>query len=178
PSLRPFEYDPPDLNMEVVRLIKVLPRDDHGLIQVKMRHSDKLTHYRCLSYMWGQDPAVHHILLNGRVFSARRNLLEFLTFAGQRYANQPLWIDAMCIDQRNLAERSQQVRQMATIYGNAQEVLVWLGKSVRLDGIIEWVQQSHTVEENSRLDKICSNPYWTRAWIAQEILLQANVTIV
>lgn len=38
-----------------------------------------------------------------------------------------MWIDALCIDQRNVEERNQQVRQKDQIYSRAAGVLVWLG---------------------------------------------------
>jgi hypothetical protein len=38
-----------------------------------------------------------------------------------------IWIDALCIDQSNLDERSQQVSLMGRIYAQAQTVSVWLG---------------------------------------------------
>ncbi|KAK4452626.1 hypothetical protein QBC34DRAFT_492166 [Podospora aff. communis PSN243] len=38
-----------------------------------------------------------------------------------------LWVDALCIDQNNLAEKSLQVGMMDSIYGTAERVLVWLG---------------------------------------------------
>jgi len=38
-----------------------------------------------------------------------------------------LWIDALCIDQENVTERSHQVNLMGTIYKSAKRVLVWLG---------------------------------------------------
>jgi hypothetical protein len=40
-----------------------------------------------------------------------------------------LWIDAICIDQRNLAERNEQVRQICLVHGIASTVLVWLGEA-------------------------------------------------
>jgi hypothetical protein len=38
-----------------------------------------------------------------------------------------IWIDAICIDQDNLAERSGQVKIMDQIYRAADAVLIWLG---------------------------------------------------
>ncbi|KAL9584240.1 MAG: hypothetical protein Q9212_002244 [Teloschistes hypoglaucus] len=38
-----------------------------------------------------------------------------------------LWIDAICINQQNFAERGAQVAMMGSIYANASQVLVWLG---------------------------------------------------
>lgn len=39
------------------------------------------------------------------------------------------WIDAICINQADLEERSAQVRIMPQIYGQAQSVLIWLGNT-------------------------------------------------
>jgi hypothetical protein len=38
-----------------------------------------------------------------------------------------LWIDAICVNQEDLEERSSQVRRMAWIYSKAKRVIVWLG---------------------------------------------------
>ena len=40
----------------------------------------------------------------------------------------PIWIDAICINQSNNEEKSQQVAMMGEIYSGAAEVLVWLGE--------------------------------------------------
>ncbi|KAK4495926.1 hypothetical protein PRZ48_013194 [Zasmidium cellare] len=40
----------------------------------------------------------------------------------------PIWIDAICIRQADLAEKSKQVGMMREIYANAETVLVWLGE--------------------------------------------------
>ncbi|KAL6918229.1 hypothetical protein FSST1_009724 [Fusarium sambucinum] len=41
---------------------------------------------------------------------------------------QPLWIDAICINQDDIAERNSQVTMMSQIYGSAHGVLAWLGE--------------------------------------------------
>ena len=41
-----------------------------------------------------------------------------------------IWIDAICIDQSNLIERSEQVALMQHIYAKAAAVLIWLGEDV------------------------------------------------
>ena len=47
-----------------------------------------------------------------------------------RLSNRPrvLWIDAICIDQSSITERSAQVAFMATVYSTAQHNLVCLGE--------------------------------------------------
>lgn len=46
-----------------------------------------------------------------------------------------LWVDAICINQQDLKERSSQVKLMASIYGQAELVIAWLGVE-RLDSHI------------------------------------------
>ena len=47
----------------------------------------------------------------------------------------PLWVDAVCINQTNISERTTQVRMMRTIYSRAACVLVWLGEAEATDDI-------------------------------------------
>jgi hypothetical protein len=39
-----------------------------------------------------------------------------------------VWIDALCIDQDDIAERSEQVKNMSNIYKAAQGAIIWLGE--------------------------------------------------
>lgn len=40
-----------------------------------------------------------------------------------------IWVDALCINQDDLAERGSQISIMNLIYQSAQKVLVWLGEA-------------------------------------------------
>ena len=64
-----------------------------------------------------------------------------------------LWIDALCINQSDLQERSQQVRFMKLIYEKAKTVYTWLGgqdfgdathglQVIRNDSSLEIMQRS------------------------------------
>jgi hypothetical protein len=44
-----------------------------------------------------------------------------------------MWIDAVCIDQGNNEEKTQQVGIMKEIYRCATQVLIWLGKEAEAD---------------------------------------------
>lgn len=47
-----------------------------------------------------------------------------------RYRDKPriLWIDAICVNQEDLPERSRQVQRMADVYRLASRAVVWLGE--------------------------------------------------
>ncbi|KAF2447317.1 HET-domain-containing protein [Karstenula rhodostoma CBS 690.94] len=160
--------------------------------------------YRCLSYTWGEPPEDHRILVNEHIFQVRKNLFEFLELATEVYPDEPLWIDALCISHINTQEKSHQVQRMGTIYENATEVVVWLGKRLTdermwskrgLRSFLEtrifsrgWTWEPGLCDGMLQLSRqygteyvvraICEHPYWTRAWIAQEILLQDNIVIL
>jgi predicted AAA+ superfamily ATPase len=41
-----------------------------------------------------------------------------------------LWVDAICINQFDNEERTQQVALMGDIYSQSKEVVIWLGKDL------------------------------------------------
>jgi hypothetical protein len=92
--------------------------------------------YNALSYTWGPEHPLHTIYLNGHEFQVRQNLYDFLSrMQSQGDGNTLFWIDQLCIDQRNISERSQQVQMMGDIYTRAQEVVVWLGPAGENSGL-------------------------------------------
>jgi len=73
-----------------------------------------------------------------------------------------LWVDAVCINQSDLEERSHQVALMAEIYTRAQSVLVWLGAE-NPSADIKWTLEEFT----PRLLALCNrdwrkDPIFTR----------------
>lgn len=63
------------------------------------------------------------------------------------------WIDAVCIDQTQRQERSQQVSMMSSIYDQAEEVVIWLGLSDDSTPLAcEMVRELGSIWSNERLD--------------------------
>ncbi|KAM0414717.1 hypothetical protein ACHAPT_013434 [Fusarium lateritium] len=81
------------------------------------------------SYTWGslQDP--QQIQCNGCAMTVQKNAFDLLT--DLRLPDQPrtIWIDAICINQGDVSERSEQVQMMHMIYSRAQSVTIWLGRA-------------------------------------------------
>ncbi|KAF2724319.1 HET-domain-containing protein [Polychaeton citri CBS 116435] len=83
-----------------------------------------------LSYYWGPPSPVQHIILNNRPFPVGPNLFQALRHlrSHQRIRQGfKIWIDAICINQADIAERSAQVGRMREIYAAAWQVVIWLG---------------------------------------------------
>jgi hypothetical protein len=164
-----FVYQPLDLSQQSIRLIRVLPDlSSDGTIQCEIRHATIESEYSCLSYVWGA-PAERQILIHGQPHSIRDNLLSFLQVAQRKSIAKWLWIDALCIDQSNIVERTEQVRLMGLIFSHAVEVLSWLGED---DLTAEFLQRAPggSVSKPVAIAFFGSN-YWLRAWITQEIIL-------
>lgn len=64
---------------------------------------------------------------NGAPFPVTKNLAVALRHLRLRDAPRTLWIDAICIDQKNIPEKSEQVAKMARIYSSSKRVVIWLG---------------------------------------------------
>ncbi|CAM1510975.1 Fc.00g084880.m01.CDS01 [Cosmosporella sp. VM-42] len=70
------------------------------------------------------------IVCNGRQVYVTANLHRFLLRARRHSLvdGKYLWIDALCINQHDQAERTSQVNIMSTIYESARNVIAWLGE--------------------------------------------------
>jgi hypothetical protein len=78
-------------------------------------------------------PPVHDCLVvNHRITPVNYNLyigLCYLHYAGRVNSSTWLWVDALCINQNDVAEKSQQVGALHKFFPTASQVLVWLGES-------------------------------------------------
>ena len=102
--------------------------------------------YEALSYVWGSqdDPVVASIRGKRRELShlttITRNLEEALRYLRKEDESRILWIDAVCINQEDLAERGAQVSKMSDIFRHATQVAVWLGPEAKhSDVAVEFV---------------------------------------
>lgn len=185
-----------------LRLLRiVLKQHDHIGLELNTLSFTKAQAkgYTCLSYVWGPEKhsSRQQIELNGRLIDVRLNLWNFLNFLrlNKNFSRRWFWIDAICIDQSNAAEKSEQVSRMADIYQCADEVLSWLGQGEEsyqrqetTGKILRYMDPNYllgilTLSTPSRseldfLDRIRKSEYWTRAWIVQELTLARKTTIL
>jgi hypothetical protein len=80
-----------------------------------------------LSYCWGQEKAICKININGHPFYVRPNLFAYLQLLSQEEDSTCIFIDAICINQDDLAEKSIQIGLMGDVYRLAIECVAWLG---------------------------------------------------
>ena len=133
----PYQYLPLPAH-DWIRLLRLDSQEDGGSITICLtphRLDDHIQHYTSLSYSWGRDPdgdasPSRTLIIDGGVLNITENLHDCLVRLRPTTTDQPLfiWIDAVCINQSDVAERNSQVSQMAQIYKKASALLVWLGE--------------------------------------------------
>ncbi|KAK4203147.1 heterokaryon incompatibility protein-domain-containing protein [Triangularia verruculosa] len=85
--------------------------------------------YEALSYCWGRPNPQRNITVNGKALSIGPSLYHALKDLRRKDTPRALWADAICINQKDDAEKSFQVALMATIYRSAARTVIWLGTS-------------------------------------------------
>src|SRR6266576_2594252 len=126
-----FEYEPIDLTGPAFQLLRLLkgrePNIECELFQAWL-HDDNTTSYEALSYTWGGTETSKCIKINGRRLGVTENLYCALWHLRSQDIDRILWVDAVCINQDDLNERSVQVQRMRNIYASARTILAWTGE--------------------------------------------------
>ncbi|TKA61266.1 hypothetical protein B0A55_10991 [Friedmanniomyces simplex] len=103
-----------------------------------------------------------------------------------RPPTQWLWIDAICINQQDMAERAEQVSRMADIYRRSECLEVWLGEfsSDRAEEALELelveALRTGTCLPGREMDlgwavgQFLLRPWFRRRWVVQEYRLSHN----
>jgi hypothetical protein len=125
-----------------IRLLWLLPGSASDELSIEIFHATVSSKpvYEALSYVWGCPDSTRVVHMrkpvqdtNKRKGTSTLGVAEnlFIAMHHLRYSSTPrvLWIDAICINQDDSAERSNEVLKMSSIYNNASQVIVWLGPS-------------------------------------------------
>ncbi len=194
------EYEYLALKPDEIRIAELLPaadiRDTIRCRLVPIHLNDPGSPgYTALSYTWGDATerasvgVVDAYQDDGsprQAISVTANLDHALRRIRRRDSSLWMWIDAICINQGDLKERSKQAGRMREIYQKASEVYAWLGeadsnsqtswKLIRdiikrddLDSTLRIIQDPSRAEHFRALHALFRRPYWTRIWVIQEV---------
>jgi Heterokaryon incompatibility protein (HET) len=156
-----FVYHPLTPHKRGIRLIELLPEkhgqslensfiQHHGASEpssiplsctVSHVSLDDTPAYTALSYTWGDTSRQRVILLNEAVFTVAENLDAALRHLRRQDEPLTLWVDALCINQNDNVEKSEQLEQMRQIYSQALLVVAWLGPAAdNSDVAMQWIE--------------------------------------
>lgn len=84
--------------------------------------------YRAISYTWGPETPLFPILVNGQRLEVREHCEYMLRQVSQHVKSGYIWVDAICINQKDNDEKSVQVAQMGVVYKTAVQVFACVGE--------------------------------------------------
>lgn len=114
-----------------IRVAIFQPGEFTDVINVKVRTTtlDRSTPvpFEALSYACGTETSQNEAIVNGVRSPIGENLDAALRRLRHREKCCVLWIDALCINQKDAGEKNSQILLMDRIYSGSKQVLAWLG---------------------------------------------------
>jgi hypothetical protein len=197
-----YQYSPLEESKGEIRLLDLYSGDSDDDINCSIRHVTLAStpEYTALSYTWGDLTIRKAILVGGQTLEVTVNLFDALCHLRSSQKTRTFWVDAVCINQGDLDERSKQVLRMRDIYTFAKTVEVWLGiadddayatmalvknlgatvsdpEESLAKGFNEYGQAFIDIFEGAEpeavraLSQLFNRPWWTRVWVVQELSL-------
>jgi hypothetical protein len=120
------------LKTDEIRLLVLNAGATEDPIECYLEHCSvgRAKRFLALSYMWGNAQNPMSIQLDGAPFQVTHNLGAFLTTYRKEHESFVLWIDALCINQADMAERQEQIQLMKRVYEGADSIVIWLGDAI------------------------------------------------
>jgi hypothetical protein len=141
-AFKPFIYDA--LPEDSIRILTLLPGDKSSVLQCKFHFAKvHLSTYswnaikipfEAVSYVWGAPVFPQRIFCNGSAIEITQNLYDALICLRDADMARRLWVDAVCINQKDNDEKSKQIPLMKYIYHHATQVVIWLGPAEESTG--------------------------------------------
>ncbi|ETS78998.1 hypothetical protein PFICI_08851 [Pestalotiopsis fici W106-1] len=117
-------------NNPMIRLLSIEPAtntDDDIKCKLEEVLLLEAPEYESLSYCWGEPIRKCPIECNDTSIDITENLSSALRHLRHTKKHRIIWVDAICINQNDFAERSSQVLAMREIFQHARSVVIWLG---------------------------------------------------
>lgn len=195
-TVRPYKYESLE-TPTLIRLLSIHPSADPlAPISGSLNHVDlkKEPLYEALSYTWGPsaDSKTIRCGANGEILSITQNCASALRRIRWPDKERVFWIDAICVNQHDTAERNAQVAVMGMIYSGAFHVLIDVGEASRdsdlaLDTISDpegWGALSPTLKVSEVFDKsvyailrFWNRPWFHRVWVLQEVFRARKASV-
>lgn len=172
------------LGLEDIRLLCLNPSETadaplHGSL-LSYPH-EFCPEYDAASYAWGgedgdmsRDQPIY-IGPYWDVLLQTKNCRSLLRYLRPRMGLRTVWVDALCINQKDKAERVNQVSRMGYIYQGCSRAILYLG-----DGVVEASEQPYRARQKlhlisaEKLQRALKMRYFQRIWIIQELVLVSD----
>ena len=197
PTEIPQQYTYEKLNGDrEIRVLELLPGKEDESVRLNLAYKslDALPPYEALSYTWGPITEKVDVVANasGNVLPVFANLHLILRHLRHPHEPRTMWIDAVCINQADVAERNKQVPLMREIYSCAKRVVAWVGEESDLDRAVFDIGNrafDPLVKKDdggpfpqlflmvAGLTIMLRRPWFSRVWIIQEAALGRDLVL-
>jgi hypothetical protein len=203
-----------------IRVLIIMPGQEHEEINAFLgvaNDSDlSIVPYKALSYCWGKGQAdraiIVHTSYTARTVSdfadvvlatkpvkklrrlyVRPNLHEALQRLRDPSEHKALWVDAICINQNDDAEKTVQMMKMNMIYQSAFCVCIWLGpddqesysiqamqfikRVIDLQNLGELLVDDNWIPQWLNLFQLLKRGWFSRRWVIQELAMAEEATV-
>ncbi|KAI1618996.1 heterokaryon incompatibility protein-domain-containing protein [Exophiala viscosa] len=131
------QYDFPELpSQNAFRVLYLEKSPGDGPLRYTLHDRDyeqMKNHFVAVSYVCGDTTDLIPSICNGKLHHIYHNLDSALRRVRKHYTDYPqpyaIWADGICINQRNVAEKMDQIAKMWRVFRNCAQVVVCLGPS-------------------------------------------------
>ena len=211
-----YRYNALPQKSSMIRLVELLPGGTLDTVRCHVREVDlddlprsqssppQSIAYEALSYTWDSQIFYQFVWCDGKVLPITQNLHDALKRIRQPGSSIWLWVDAICINQSDTAERNCQIGLMRQIFNRANQVIAWLGEedadtksafdlvekisavttSVTPEAVRDNFWTPQLMEDMGlprmpdaqwfTLSKLFGRPYFKRIWVVQELVVSRN----
>lgn len=147
-------------------------------------------HYETVSYTWGESPRFTSCLFcesGATIVRITPNVEDILRYLRKAARIRYLWIDAICLNQNDHAEKSIQVPLMAEIYSQCRKTHLYLGGVTGSSTLFSFFRRlvidrhiripDSGIVASHNMESFLHHPFWSRRWILQEVVLGRDATI-
>jgi hypothetical protein len=189
---------------DAIRLVIIQPAEDTSRpVQCEIigtRLSSLSQPFTALSYAWGDATNTKPIFIRSSRLFIGCNLHDALVHLRKNDESICVWVDAICINQRDLSERNHQVQQMRRIYSSGHQTIIYLGNESGntshsawnfLQRHSDWFKETYPLEYNRLEDAIdfrgqiedveydvLPRPWFKRIWVLQEVVVSRRCVFI
>ncbi|KAL8793019.1 MAG: hypothetical protein Q9195_004423 [Heterodermia aff. obscurata] len=190
-----------------IRLLVIEPGHSGELLHCSLEHVDldAEPQFNALSYCWGDISETRTIFCEGSSVSVTKNLYDALVRLRKLDLATKIWVDAVCINQKDKAEKKKQIHLMRRIYQQSEICFAWLGPHTELDALafqllntIHDYLEIHSGDQNGHslkpgkifgkdsttpgewdgISRLFARPWFERVWTLEEFVLPRQALIM
>ncbi|KAK7223193.1 hypothetical protein V2G26_011196 [Clonostachys chloroleuca] len=123
-------YNPLNSSQKEIRVLILEPGAQADILrcQLQVVRLHEAPKYEALSYVWGSRDNMPALFVNNHKVQVTENLHAALQRLRDPSHERTLWVDALCINQTDTAEKTTQLAMMSEIYRSTWRCLIWLGR--------------------------------------------------